>query len=72
MKRAAVSRSGDSNSAGSSVTDGAPAAGVSSPRDPGFGVTTPRRCTEDPVLNKRLGMYQRPVSAHGVRNQQGR
>ena len=35
-----------------------------------FGVTTPRRCTDSPVMNKKLGMYQRPVSAHGVRNQQ--
>ena len=35
------------------------------------GVTTPRRGAGDPVLNKRLGSYQRPVSAHGVRNQQG-
>ena len=36
------------------------------------GVTTPRRgAGGDPVLNKRLGNYQRPVSAHGVRNQQG-
>ena len=35
------------------------------------GVTTPRRGMGDPVLNKRLGSYQRPVSAHGVRNQQG-
>lgn len=25
---------------------------------------------DSPVLNKRLGVYQRPVSAHGVRNQQ--
>ena len=35
------------------------------------GVTTPRRSLCDPVLNKRLGHYQRPASAHGVRNQQG-
>ena len=39
--------------------------------DPMAGVTTPRRGAGDPVLNKRLGSYQRPVSAHGVRNQQG-
>jgi D-hydantoinase len=36
-----------------------------------FGVTTPRRALEqDPVMNKRLGVYQRPMSAHGVRHQQ--
>ena len=35
-----------------------------------FGMTTPRKTSEPPVLNKRLGIYQRPMSAHGVRNQQ--
>lgn len=36
-----------------------------------FGVTTPRsRALEEPILNKRLGIYQRPMSAHGIRNQQ--
>jgi len=37
-----------------------------------FGLTTPRNwgMSEEPVLNKRLGIYQRPMSAHGVRNQQ--
>ena len=35
-----------------------------------FGLTTPRKNSEPPVLNKRLGIYQRPMSAHGVRNQQ--
>ena len=35
-----------------------------------FGMTTPRKSSEPPVLNKRLGIYQRPMSAHGVRNQQ--
>jgi dihydropyrimidinase len=35
-----------------------------------FGMTTPRKNSEPPVLNKRLGIYQRPMSAHGVRNQQ--
>ncbi len=40
------------------------------PSSKDFGVTTPRRSTDSPVLNKRLGIYQRPISAHGVRNQQ--
>lgn len=37
-----------------------------------FGLTTPRNwgLAEEPVLNKRLGVYQRPMSAHGIRNQQ--
>ena len=35
-----------------------------------FGMTTPRKSSEPPVLNKRLGVYQRPMSAHGIRNQQ--
>ena len=38
--------------------------------DENFGLTTPRKSSEPPVLNKRLGIYQRPISAHGVRNQQ--
>ncbi len=39
--------------------------------DPMLGVTTPRRSMDHtPRLNQRLGVYQRPVSAHGVRNQQ--
>ena len=42
--------------------------GNGNPED--FGVTTPRKSSEPPVLNKRLGIYQRPMSAHGVRNQQ--
>eukprot|EP00096_Caligus_rogercresseyi_P000897 TRINITY_DN1145_c0_g1_i6.p1 TRINITY_DN1145_c0_g1~~TRINITY_DN1145_c0_g1_i6.p1 ORF type:complete len:681 (+),score=150.00 TRINITY_DN1145_c0_g1_i6:146-2188(+) len=41
----------------------------SQPED--FGVTTPRGMGETaPVLNARLGIYQRPMSAHGIRNQQ--
>jgi dihydropyrimidinase len=44
---------------------------TSSNADPLLGVTTPRRALQqDPTINKRLGIYQRPVSAHGVRNQQ--
>lgn len=35
-----------------------------------FGLTTPRKSSGAPVINKRLGIYQRPMSAHGVRNQQ--
>ena len=40
----------------------------------GFGVTTPRGGggvggAQKAVLNKHLGVYQRPMSAHGVRNQ---
>lgn len=39
--------------------------------NPDFGLTTPRRSiVEEPIMNKRLGIYQRPLSAHGVRNQQ--
>lgn len=40
------------------------------PQSEDFGLTTPRKSSEPPVLNKRLGIYQRPMSAHGVRNQQ--
>ena len=36
----------------------------------GFGLTTPRGFRGQQVLNKQLGVYQRPLSAHGVRNQQ--
>ena len=37
----------------------------------GFGLTTPRGGggISNPVLNKNLGVYQRPMSAHGIRNQ---
>ena len=37
-----------------------------------FGKTTPRGggAEQAPVLNKALGVYQRPMSAHGIRNQQ--
>jgi len=39
--------------------------------DSGFGLTTPRGYSgAKEVFNKRLGIYQRPMSAHGVRNQQ--
>jgi len=39
--------------------------------DSGFGLTTPRGYSgAKEVFNKQLGIYQRPVSAHGVRNQQ--
>ena len=36
-----------------------------------FGVTTPRGggVAQPAVLNKHLGVYQRPMSAHGIRNQ---
>jgi len=47
------------------------AAARPSRKDPeGFGVTTPRRSGQAPELNQRLGVYQRALSAHGVRNQQ--
>lgn len=38
----------------------------------GFGITTSRGGgnSADSVLNKQLGVYQRPISAHGIRNQQ--
>ena len=37
----------------------------------GFGLTTPRGGggSKPSVLNKQLGVYQRPMSAHGIRNQ---
>jgi len=39
--------------------------------DSSFGLTTPRGYSgAKEVFNKQLGIYQRPVSAHGVRNQQ--
>ncbi len=46
------------------------AAGQQQQQQDDFGVTTPRKCPEPPVINKKLGIYQRPMSAHGVRNQQ--
>ena len=40
--------------------------------DGNFGLTTPRNwgIADEPIKNKKLGVYQRPLSAHGVRNQQ--
>lgn len=38
--------------------------------DDNFGLTASRKNSEPPVLNKKLGIYQRPMSAHGIRNQQ--
>jgi len=35
-----------------------------------FGLTTPRGYCQQEVFNKQLGIYQRPLSAYGVRNQQ--
>ena len=35
----------------------------------GFGLTTPRGFKGHQVFNKQLGAFQRPLSAHGVRNQ---
>ena len=35
-----------------------------------FGLTTPRGYCQQEVFNKQLGIYQRSLSAHGVRNQQ--
>jgi len=35
-----------------------------------FGLTCPRGYRQQEVYNKQLGLYQRPLSAHGVRNQQ--
>merc|ERR1712223_1059683 len=40
------------------------------PNDANFGLTAERKSSEPPVLNKKLGIYQRPMSAHGIRNQQ--
>ena len=48
--------------AGSDVGDGK--------SDDTFGLTAERKSSEPPVFNAKLGSYQRPVSAHGVRNQQ--
>jgi len=48
--------------AGSDVGDGK--------LDDTFGLTAERKSSEPPVFNAKLGSYQRPVSAHGVRNQQ--
>lgn len=39
-------------------------------RDDSFGLTCPRGYRAQEVFNKELGIYQRPLSAHGVRNQQ--
>lgn len=44
--------------------------GNASNGDEAFGLTTPRGFRGQQVLNKNLGVYQRPLSAHGVRNQQ--
>ena len=35
-----------------------------------FGVTCPKGYRMQEVYNSQLGIYQRPLSAHGVRNQQ--
>jgi len=35
-----------------------------------FGLTTPRGSWQQEVFNKQLGIFQRQLSAHGVRNQQ--
>jgi len=35
-----------------------------------FGLVTPRGCWQQEVYNKQLGIYQRALSVHGVRNQQ--
>ena len=35
-----------------------------------FGLTTPRGYCQEEVFNKQLGIYQRSLSAHGVKNQQ--
>jgi len=49
------------------TSNGAPIDSV----DSSFGLTTPRGYSgAKEVFNKQLGIYQRPVSAHGVRNQQ--
>jgi hypothetical protein len=48
--------------AGSDVGDGK--------SDDTFGLTAERKSSEPPVFNTKLGSYQRPMSAHGVRNQQ--
>ena len=48
--------------AGSDVGDGK--------SDDTFGLTAERKSSEPPVFNAKLGRYQRPMSAHGVRNQQ--
>ena len=45
--------------------------GKSNGNGDGFGLTTPRGggSAQPAVLNKHLGVYQRPMSAHGIRNQ---
>jgi len=49
------------------ASNGAPIDSV----DSSFGLTTPRGYSgAKEVFNKQLGIYQRPMSAHGVRNQQ--
>merc|ERR1712008_410122 len=48
--------------AGSDVGDGR--------SDDTFGLTAERKNSEPPVFNTKLGSYQRPMSAHGVRNKQ--
>ena len=52
----------ENSSNGGDETDG--------PTDANFGLTAERKSSEPPVLNKKLGIYQRPMSAHGIRNQQ--
>jgi hypothetical protein len=45
--------------------------GSSSPQpNQTFGMTTPRGYCVQKVYNKNLGAFERPMSAHGVRNQQ--
>jgi len=43
--------------------------GSSNGNSDGFGLTCPRGFRGQQVLNKQLGIYQRPLSAHGIRNQ---
>jgi len=44
--------------------------GCQTDQDDSFGLTTPRGYSSGEVFNKNLGIYQRALSAHGVRNQQ--
>jgi len=44
--------------------------GSQADHDDSFGLTTPRGFSSGEVFNKDLGIYQRSLSAHGIRNQQ--
>ena len=66
-KTVSVSRQADETDRASTGSAGSEAAKFGGDD---FGITTPRMSNEPAIVNKRLGIYQRPLSAHGVRNQQ--